>query len=74
MNEREARRLLRERLSELRHNPYSVAVVTIEYGQHLFTVTCHQGCIRIQGILTPAEMASYRWRRIMESRLGLTAY
>ena len=74
MTEKEARHLLLQRLSELHNKPYAVAVVTIEYGHHLFTVTCHEGCVRIQGILTPAEMASYRWRRIMESRLGLAAH
>jgi hypothetical protein len=73
MNDLDARHLLTQRQGELHRHPYALAV-TIDYGHHLFTVTCHEGLTRIQGILTPSEMASYQWRRIMESRLGLPAY
>lgn len=72
MDPAEATRLIEQRRQELADGGEMVGLLTFEYRPEGFFTVLYSGARRHrQATLAPEEMASDRWREILESRLGL---
>ncbi len=72
MEQAEATRLMEQRQQELADGGHMVGLLTFEYRPEGFFSVVYSGARRHrQATLAPEEMASDRWREILESRLGL---
>jgi hypothetical protein len=68
----DATRLMEQRQQELADSGQMVGLLTFEYRPEGFFSVVYSGARRHrQATLAPEEMASDRWREILESRLGL---